>query len=114
MLCHVLQQGRHVQRSTEVSRQRLDVAILSFLDSFRAAYIAENRMAASKVGVAQMESIEWYCAVAVVRADVRKLGRQFSGAQKRTVAGTDRGQNCVESSILCVGTHSHHSLSSSI
>eukprot|EP00803_Ostreobium_quekettii_P004119 evm.model.scf_281.4 EVM.evm.TU.scf_281.4 scf_281:37255-51104(+) len=48
-LLGVMETGLHQQRYRETSRQRLDLAILSFFQSFRRVYIGETVMHSSKV-----------------------------------------------------------------
>lgn len=44
-------QGRHTHRYAEASKQRLDIAILYFLDAFRASYLTENKLQKSDVSI---------------------------------------------------------------
>lgn len=48
-LLQVVDSGFHQQRYGERSRQRLDVAILTFFQSFRKVYVGEQVMHSSKV-----------------------------------------------------------------
>eukprot|EP00891_Asterochloris_glomerata_P007395 jgi/Astpho2/7395/fgenesh1_pm.00114_%23_12_t len=48
-LLHVIDTGIHAQRYGERSRQRLDLAILGFFQSFRRVYVGEQVMHSSKV-----------------------------------------------------------------
>jgi len=48
-LLHVLDRGAHITRYGERSRQRLDLALLSFFQNFRKVYIGEQVMHTSRV-----------------------------------------------------------------
>jgi exportin-7 len=50
-LLQVIDSGYHQQRYGEKSRQRLDLALLSFFQNFRRVYVGETVMHASKVSV---------------------------------------------------------------
>jgi exportin-7 len=48
-LLQVVDSGYHQQRYGEKSRQRLDIALLTFFQNFRKVYVGETVMHASKV-----------------------------------------------------------------
>lgn len=42
-------------RSGEISRQRLDLAIIHLMESYRSTYIAEHRLQSSRVSISNVD-----------------------------------------------------------
>lgn len=51
-LLQICDTGVHGQRTGEHSRQRLDIALIGFFQSFRKVYVGEQVMTCSKVSIA--------------------------------------------------------------
>eukprot|EP00210_Caulerpa_lentillifera_P005833 g5577.t1 len=47
----IIQEGNHQRRTGEISRQKLDLAIISLMESYRSTYIADHRLQSSRLFV---------------------------------------------------------------
>lgn len=83
-LLKVCDVGVHGQRTSERSRQRLDIALLGFFQSFRKVYVGEQVMACSKVYARLRDRIGVENHLAVLNLLVQKIAvnlKQFSDCE---------------------------------
>lgn len=84
-LLQVCDAGVHGQRSGEHSRQRLDLALLGFFQSFRKVYVGEQVMTCSKVYLRLREKIGVDTHLAVLNIMVQKIAvnlKQFCDCEE--------------------------------
>jgi len=72
-LIRVMDTGYHTARYGELSRQRLDLAVLNFCQNFRKVYVGENTMHQSKVYVRLKEQLGLHDHLMVLNYTVTKI-----------------------------------------
>ncbi|XP_057520891.1 uncharacterized protein LOC130801107 isoform X2 [Amaranthus tricolor] len=76
-LINFMDAGSYVQRYSELSRQRLELAVLSFFQSFRITYVGDQAMQASKLYLRLSELLGLHDHLLVLDVIVQKIAKNL-------------------------------------